>query len=135
MAQYIEDAKALYRHAQRELGEWRLSQDDHTLLRDAAEKTWGAVSEAANELLFAHDRVSPSGTGARSYGLKSVERRNRQVRRLDMSGRFGRFQDVLHKACFYEGDCPLPLVTQYIAEAQDFINDAESLSDDARQSR
>jgi len=45
-----------------------------------------------------------------------------------MSGRFGRFQDVLHKNCFYEGDCPLPLVTQYIAEAQDFIDDAESLS-------
>ena len=104
MAQYINDAKALYRHAQRELGEWRISQDDHTLLRDAAEKTWGAVTEAANEVLFAYNHSVPSGTNARRDGLKAIERRHRQVRSLNMARRFRDFLDVLHKACFYEGD-------------------------------
>ena len=128
MAQYIDDAKALYRHALRELGEWRISQDDHTLLRDAAEKTWGAVTEAANEVLFAYNRTVPSGTNARRDGLKSIERRHRQVRPLDMAERFSDFLNVLHRNCFYEGDCPLPTVTEFIAEAQNFIDDAETLS-------
>lgn len=128
MAQYIDDAKALYRHALRELGEWRVSQDDHTLLRDAAEKTWGAITEAANEVLFAYNRVVPSGTNARRDGLKAIERRHRHVRPLDMARRFSDFLDILHKACFYEGNCPLPTVTEFIAAAQDFIDDAETLS-------
>ena len=129
MAQYIEDAKALYRHALRELGEWRVSQDDHTLLRDAAEKTWGAVTEAANEVLLAYNHKVPSGTNARRDGLKAIERRHRQVRPLDMARRFTDFLDVLHKNCFYEGDCPLPTVTEFISDAQNFIDDAETLSD------
>ena len=129
MAQYIDDAKALYRHALRELGEWRVSQDDQTLLRDAAEKTWGAVTEAANEVLFAYNRAVPSGTNARRDGLKAIERQHRQVRSLDMARRFSDFLDVLHKTCFYEGDCPLPTVTEFIAAAQECIDDAEALSD------
>ena len=129
MAQYIDDAKALYRHALRELGEWRVSQDYQTLLRDAAEKTWGAVTEAANEVLFAYDHAAPSGTGARIRGLQAVERRDRQAARLKMRERFADFQDILHKDCFYEGDCPLPAVTETIAAAQDYIDDAETLSD------
>ena len=126
MAQYIDDAKALYRHAQRELGEWCISQDDHTLLRD--EKTWGAVTEAANEVLFAYNRRVPSGTNARRNELIAVQKRHRQVRPLNMARRFSDFLDVLHKNCFYEGDCPLPTVTETIDEAQNFINDAETLS-------
>lgn len=128
MAQYIDDANALYRHVQRELGEWRISQDDHTLLRDAAEKTWGAVTEAANEVLFAYNRKVPSGTNARRNGLIAIQKRHRQVRPLNMSDRFVRFLNILHKNCFYEGDCPLPTVTETIDEAQYFINDAETLS-------
>jgi hypothetical protein len=59
MSKRLEHAGKLYAHALRELGEWRVSQDDHTLLRDAAEKTWGAVTEAANEVLFAYNRAVP----------------------------------------------------------------------------
>ena len=128
MAQYIEDAKALYRHALRELAEWRVTQDDEVLLRDAAEKTWGAVTQSTNELLFAYDRQVPSGTGARRNALKALERQDRQVRRLDMQGRFSSFLDVLHKSCFYEGNCPMPLVAEFIEEAQAYIDDAETLS-------
>ena len=50
MGRYIEDAWALYGHAVGELEEWRRTGDD-VLLRDAAEKAWGAVTLAANELL------------------------------------------------------------------------------------
>lgn len=128
MAQYIDDAKALYRHALRELGEWRISQDDHTLLRDAAEKTWGAVTEAANEVLFAYNLAVPSGTNARRNGLIAIQRRHRQIRPLNMARRFADFLNVLHKNCFYEGNCPLPTATETIAAAQEFIDDAETLS-------
>ena len=46
-----------------------------------------------------------------------------------MARRFSDFLDVLHKTCFYEGDCPLPTVTEFIAAAQEYIDDAEALSD------
>ena len=131
MGDYLNDAKALYAHARRELAAWRESQDE-VVLRDAAEKTWGAVTQATNELLQAYDRPVPSGTGARRSGLNAIERQNRRIRRLRMLDRFTTVEGVLHKDCFYDGYCPLPLITDVIEDAQEYLDDVESLSNGHR---
>ena len=43
MGRYLDDAKAMYNYARIELQQWQDSNDE-ILLRDAAEKTWGAVT-------------------------------------------------------------------------------------------
>ncbi len=131
MAEYLDDARALYAHALRELADWRYSQDE-VVLRDAAEKTWGAVTQATNELLQAYDRSVPSGTGARRGGLNAIERQNLRIRRLRMLDRFTTVEGVLHKDCFYDGYCPLPLITDVIDDAQEYIDDVEALSNGHR---
>ena len=131
MAEYLDDARALYAHALRELADWQHSQDE-VLLRDAAEKTWGAVTQATNELLQVYDRTVPSGTGARRSSLNAIERQNRRIRRLRMLARFTTVEGVLHKDCFDDGYCPLPLITDVIDDAQEYIDDVEALSNGHR---
>ena len=127
MGRYLDDAKSMYNHARIELQQWRES-DDEILLRDAAEKTWGAVALATNELLVSFGRRAPSGTGARQSELNALERRNRRFRQLRMLDRFSAMESILHKDCFYDGDCRLPLVSDIIQDARDYIDDVESLA-------
>ena len=87
MGRYLDDAKAMYNYARIELQQWR-DTGDEILLRDAAEKTWGAVTLATNDLLESFDRRVPSGTGARKSELNAIERRNRHFRRYRMQDRF-----------------------------------------------
>ncbi len=132
MAEYLDDARALYAHALRELADWRHSHDE-VLLRDAAEKTWGAVTQATNELLQVYDRTVPSGTGARRSSLNAIERQNRRIRSLRMLARFSEVEGILHKDCFYDGYCPLPLITDVITEdAREYLDDVEALSNGHR---
>ena len=131
MTEFLNDARALYAHALRELADWRHSQDE-VVLRDAAEKTWGAVTQATNELLQAFDRPVPSGTGARRSSLNAIERQNSQMRRLRILARFTTVEVVLHKDCFYDGYCPLPLITDVIEDALEYIDDIDSLSNGHR---
>ena len=128
MGKYLEDAKAMYNYARIELQQWQDSNDE-ILLRDAAEKTWGAVTLATNDLLESYDRRAPSGTGARQIELNTIERRNRRIRALRMLARFAQMEAILHKRCFYDGDCRLPLVPDVIEEAREYIDDVESLAD------
>ena len=99
------------------------------LLRDAAEKTWGAVTLATNDLLESYGRRAPSGTGARRSELHAIERRNRRLRQMRLLDRFMALENLLHKDCFYDGNCPLPIVPDFIVEAREYLNDVESLAD------
>lgn len=127
MGKYLDDAKAMYNYARIELQQWQDSNDE-ILLRDAAEKTWGAVTLATNDLLESYGRRVPSGTGARQIELNAIERRNRRVRALRMLDRFAAMEAILHNRCFYDGDCRLPLVPDVIEEAREFLDDVESLA-------
>ena len=126
MGRYLDDAKAMYDYARIELQQWEQSNDE-ILLRDAAEKTWGAVTLATNDLLESLGRQAPSGTGARRSELHTIERRDRRLRRIRLLDRFMAMENLLHKDCFYDGDCPLPLVPDFIADAREYIEDVESL--------
>ena len=128
MGKYLDDAKAMYNYARIELQQWQDSNDE-ILLRDAAEKTWGAVTLATNDLLESFGHRVPSGTGARRSELLTIERRHRRPRSLRMLERFAALELVLHKDCFYDGDCQLPLVPEFIANAREYLDDVESLAD------
>ncbi len=127
MGRYFDDAKAMYNYARIELQQWQQTNDE-ILLRDAAEKTWGAVTLATNELLESFGHRAPSGTGARRSELHAIERRERRFRRLRMLDRFAAMEGILHKDCFYDGDCRLPLVPDIIESAREYIDDVESLT-------
>ena len=127
MGKYLDDAKGMYNYARIELQQWR-DTNDEILLRDAAEKTWGAVTLATNDLLEFYGRRAPSGTGARQIELNAIERRNRRLRSFRMLGRFAAMEAILHKRCFYDGDCRLPLVPDVIEDAREYLDDVESLA-------
>ena len=127
MGRYIEDAWALYGHAVGELEEWRRTGDD-ILLRDAAEKAWGAVTLAANELLESQGRVVPDGTNARRDGIRAVERRNGQIRALRLQARFLSAKDILHQDCFYDGQCPSDLVVEMVNDdVREYLGDVANV--------
>ena len=116
----------MYNYARIELQQWQDSNDE-ILLRDAAEKTWGAVTLATNDLLESLGREAPSGTGARKSELNTLERRDRRFRRLRMLARFSLMEANLHKDCFYDGECRLPLIPDIIEDAREYLDDVESL--------
>ena len=127
MGRYIEDAWALYGHAVGELEEWRRTGDD-ILLRDAAEKAWGAVTLAANELLESQGRVVPDGTNARRDGIRAVERRNGQIRALRLQARFLATKNILHQDCFYDGQCPSELVVEMVNDdVREYLGDVANV--------
>ena len=114
MPAYMDDAWAFYNHALGELREWRIT-DDPILLRDAAEKTWGAVIMASNALLESRGITPPSGTNARKNAIISLENGDRRLRALRLSRMFKDVKEILHQDCFYDGNCPTELVTEWIS--------------------
>ena len=127
MGRYIEDAWALYGHAVGELEEWRRT-GDSVLLRDAAEKAWGAVTLAANELVESQGRVVPEGTNARRDSLRAVEKQNRQLRSLRLRARFSDAKLILHQDCFYDGQCPTDLVVEMVTDdVREYLGDVANV--------
>jgi hypothetical protein len=132
MGKYLDDAKAMYNYARIELQQWRQSNDE-ILLRDAAEKTWGAVTLATNDLLESRGRRAPSGTGSRKSELNVLERGDRRFRAYRMLDRFSAMEANLHKDCFYDGDCRLPLVPDIIEDAREYLDDVALLAGGQRE--
>lgn len=128
MGKYLDDANSLYQQALKELERWQQTQDQ-AILRDAAEKAWGSVTQAANEVLDAYGRRIPSGTGARRSELHTLARQDRRLRSLRLEDRFNTAENVLHKECFYDGTCPLPLVTDLVIEdVKEYLDDVAEIA-------
>ena len=129
MPAYMDEAWAFHNHALGELREWQIT-DDPILLRDAAEKTWGAVTLAANALLESRGKTIPSGTNARMNAIIRLENGDRRLRALDLSSKFDIAKTILHQDCFYEGKCPAELLTDWISEyALAYLEDVSRLVD------
>ena len=128
MSKYLDDARKLHAQALKELGEWERTKDQ-TILRDAAEKAWGAVVQATNEVLEAHGRRIPSGTNARRDELHALERQDRRLNRLRLRARFADAEIVLHRNCFYDGVCSLPGVSDNVTEdVKEYLDDVTELT-------
>lgn len=131
MGSYIDDAWALYSHAVGELDSWRRT-GDTVLLRDAAEKAWGAVTLGANELLESQGQRVPAGTNARRNAIRALERQDRRLRSLRLLARFLTAQIVLHQDCFYDGECPAELVTDVVTQdVREYLEDVASVANGA----
>ena len=129
MPAYMDEAWAFYNHALGELREWQIT-DDPILLRDAAEKTWGAVTLAANALLESRGKNPSSGTNARMNAIIRLESGDRRLRALRLSQTFIHVKEILHQNCFYEGKCPTELVTDWISrDARAYLEDINRLVD------
>ncbi len=130
MGRYIEDAWGLYNHAVSELEDWRRT-GDAIVLRDAAEKAWGAITQGANELLESQGRVVPSGTNARRDGIRSLERRNRQIRTLGLYRQLSTAELILHRDCFYDGQCPEELISEVVTDdVREYLGDITSIANE-----
>ena len=128
MGRYLDDAKALYQEALNELERWHQTQDQ-TILRDAAEKAWGAVTQAANEVISSYGHKVPSGTGARRSELHALELQDRRLRTLRLTSRFSAVEGVLHKECVYDGTCPLPLVADMVVQdVKEYLDDVADVA-------
>ena len=126
MPAYMDEARGFHRHAQRELREWRLT-DDPILLRDAAEKTWGAIIMASNALLESRGVKPPDGTNSRMNEIIRLENRDRRLRALGLSEAFDTAKGILHQDCFYEGNCPTELITDWVERyARAYLEDVAS---------
>ncbi len=133
MGRYLEEAWALYNHSVRELDDWRRT-GDYIVLRDSAEKAWGAVTQGANELLEFHGRgVVPSGTNARRNGIRALEKGNRRIRSLGLYRQFSTAELILHRDCFYDGQCPPDLVADFVSDdVREYLDDIAGVSNGAR---
>lgn len=132
MPAYMDEARGFHRHALGELREWRLT-DDPILLRDAAEKTWGAIIMASNALLESRGREIPDGTNKRMNEIVRLENGDRRLRALGLSETFKKIKEILHQDCFYEGDCPVELITDWIErEARAYLEDVADAVSAAR---
>ncbi len=128
MGKYLDGARKLYAQSLKELGEWERTRDQ-TILRDAAEKAWGAVVLATNEVLEARGRRVPSGTNARRDELDALERKDRRLRGMRLRARFAAVELQLHRDCFYDGQCPMPGVRDSVTEdVKEFLDDAAELT-------
>ena len=131
MGRYIREAWAQYGRAIGDLEKWRRTGDD-VLLRDAAEKAWGAVTLAANEMLESQGRVVPDGTNARRDSLRALERSDRRIRALRFQARFLAAKNILHQDCFYDGQCPTELVVEVVTDdAREYLVDVVGVANGA----
>ncbi len=132
MPAYMDEARGFHRHALGELREWRLT-DDPILLRDAAEKTWGAIIMASNALLESRGVKPPDGTNSRMNEIIRLENRDRRLRALGLSEAFDTAKGILHQDCFYEGNCPTELITDWVERyARAYLEDVASAMSAAR---
>lgn len=131
MGAYLNTAKKMYVMALAELEQWDRNKDK-VILQEAAEKTWGAVTQASNEIIKAYGRPVPHGTNARRYALEALEKQHRQLPAAHFSERFAAAEYLLHNGCFYEGDCtPDELADWVRVKAKAYLNDVEQLSKQA----
>ncbi len=128
MGAYLDKAREFHRQAVTEFDEWKRVRSNDVLIRDAAEKAWGAVTQAANELIIVFDggRELPVSSRGRQSALMEMERERRQLRSLHLAERYNAAQIVLHSQAFYEGDYRPADLERYITDlVKEYLDDVE----------
>ena len=131
MGAYLNKAREFHRQAIAEMEEWNRTRTNDVLIRDAAEKAWGAVTQAANELLTTFDggREQPVSSRGRQSALMELEKERRQLRSLHLAERYNAAQIVLHAQAFYEGDYRPADIERYITDlVKEYLDDVERVA-------
>ena len=128
--------RALFADA-RDLQADALEMLEQGLLRNAAEKAWGATKRATDALALARTGEEPERNGEEperssesSTGLRMLESLDPEVRRARLVRRYYTRQGHLQGDCFYAGLCePIEETERRIRETSDYIDAAERLAD------
>jgi hypothetical protein len=123
------DAWSFLEAAKREFLE---SKGDPVRVRDAAEKAWNAVVQAADALVYAFTGSRPMSHYERRVALRDLERRVESVKRLGLRDRYMARYKVLHGETFYEGVVDLEEVKTELEKVEEYIRDVERLLKEAR---
>jgi hypothetical protein len=124
MSRYLLAAKKFHQQA---LAEFESADSDDTRIRQAAEKGWGAVVQAANHLLEKRKVKVPRGTQKRLERLVELEDRDSRLRKAAVADRYRAFLHTLHSECFYDGTYSVKLVQRELRRLGDFIRQVEVL--------
>ena len=111
------DARVLYADA--------LQMLDEGHIRNAADKSWGAVKRATDALILARTGREPSNTNQTSYGCRALGQQSESL--ASLRSRFSDYVHYLHVECFYNGHCePEDYIAALVRETADYIRDAEA---------
>ena len=96
-------------------------------VRNAADKSWGAVKRATDALILARTGSEPSNTSLTSAGIRFLGRESEFL--ASLRSRFSEYVHYLHVECFYQGHCePEDYITGLIRDTEGYIRDAEQSS-------
>lgn len=123
---FLEDARSFLEKGARELEEG-IRRGDQIAIRDAAEKLWNAVVNAANALILYYLDVVPASHWERRKLLERLEDVNPKVEELGFRDRYGARERYLHEMTFYEGIIDVEMLRREMVKARKFVEDVENL--------
>ena len=127
MGEYLAEARRFHEEAMREFERGKRG-GDITVIRDAAEKAWGAVVQATNELIEKRGMAIPRTHVERRQRLGELERLDPKIKELGFRDRYGAREHYLHEDCFYDGICPIDTLEEDIFQkVKAYIEDVERL--------
>ncbi len=124
---YIEMARRFLARAEDELAAGRASQDE-VELRQAAEKGWGAATEATKALFAARGEKIPAGTRAKKARLDEIQDRDPAVQREHVADSFTRFLHNLHSEAWGDGTVSVKAIERDLRRVGEYISTIERLA-------
>lgn len=122
---YLESARALYEESLEAFERGRHSEDPKAI-REAAEKSWGAMVQATNSLIEKRNLPVPRTPAERRARLADLERLDPHFKDMAFRDRFGAREHYLHEDCYFDGICPVDLLEEDIFEkVRAYIQDAD----------
>ncbi len=116
----LKDSYEFYHESIKELEEG-VKERSTIKLRDAAEKAWNAVVQAANALILRHAGFTPRSHHERRSALRDIERKIPELAKLAIYDRYAARSRLLHGEVFYEGVFDPDLLKMEIEKVLEFI--------------
>ena len=127
MGEYLAEAKRFHQEAMREFEKGKRD-GDSAVIRDAAEKAWGAIVQATNELFEKRGMPLPRTHYERRRKLEELEKQDTKLKQLGFRDRFGAREHYLHEECFYDGHYSIDALEEEIfKKVRAYIEDVERL--------
>ncbi len=123
---YLQMAKKFHEAAKKEFAAGKGAQDE-IMIRQAAEKGWGAAVQATNALLAKKNVKVPHGTGKREELLFSIQEKDSKLKELKLGESYSHFLRSLHGECFYDGDVSVKRVDRDLRKVGEYIQDIAAM--------
>ncbi len=124
---FIETARRFLARAEKELVAGRASSDEIEL-RQAAEKGWGAVTEATKALFVSKGIKIPLGTTTKEDRLEELQQRDPEMQNGSVADKFSRFLLRLHAEAWGDGDVSVKRLERQLRDVGKYIGTIERLA-------